>query len=148
MTNNIKVSEIMTKSVTVAGVSNTFEQVMKFFTEYNIQHLPVTDNGLLVGILSVKDMAKFVYVQAKKGLKIDLESLNASFHVQEVMTSNPVTISPEDTAFKVVETLSAGHFQALPVTLDGKLQGIVTNKDLVRMVHWEYTHTHGSSFSS
>jgi predicted transcriptional regulator len=47
MTSDIKVSEIMTKSVIVANVNNTFTQVMKFFIEYGIQHLPVAENDKL-----------------------------------------------------------------------------------------------------
>ena len=140
MTNNIKVTEIMTKSVIVANVNSTFEQVMRFFTESNIQHLPVTDNGALVGMLSVKDMADFVFKQVKKGLRVDLPSLNSSFKVSEEMTSNPITIGPEETAYHIVEILAEGKFQALPVTVNNELQGIVTNKDLVRMLRWEYTH--------
>lgn len=147
MTNNIKVSEIMTKTVTVAGIGNTFEQVMRFFTEFNIQHLPVTDAGLLVGMISVKDMAAYVFKQAKAGEKVDIASLNATFKVKDVMTADPVSISPDDTAGKVIEILSAGRFQALPVTVNNEIQGIVTNKDIVRMLHWEYTHSYGTSFS-
>src|ERR1700759_1789803 len=127
MTNQIKVSEIMTKTVTVAGIKNTFGQVMSFFTEFNIQHLPVTDGGLIVGMISVKDMAKYVYDMAQKGEKTDLVSLNATFKVIDVMTKNPVTVTPDDTAAKVVEILSSGRFQALPVVVDYAIQGIVTN---------------------
>ena len=147
MTNNIKVSEIMTKTVTVAGVTNTFEQVMRFFTEFNIQHLPITDGGLLVGMISVKDMNNYIFQQIKKGEKTDTASLNATFKVSEIMTPNPITVMPDDIAYKVVEILSAGKFQALPVVINNEIQGIVTNKDLVRMLHWEYTHNYGSAFS-
>jgi acetoin utilization protein AcuB len=147
MTNNIKVSEIMTKSVIVAGVSNTFEQVMSFFTEFNIQHLPVTDGGLLVGVISVKDMAAYVFKQAKAGGNVDLAALNENFKVRDVMTPNPVSVAPDDTAGKVVDILAQGKFQALPVAVNFEIQGIVTNKDLVRMLQWEYTHGYGSSFS-
>ena len=43
-------------------------------------------------------------------------------------------------AYHIVEILAEGKFQALPVTVNNELQGIVTNKDLVRMLRWEYTH--------
>ena len=149
MTNNIKVSEIMTKSVIVAGVNNTFEQVMSFFTEFNIQHLPVTDGGLLVGVISVKDMAAYVFKMAMSGDNVDVAALNEKFSVKEVMTANPVCVAPDDTAGKVVEILAAGKFQALPVAVNFEIQGIVTNKDLVRMLLWEYTHDgYGTGFSS
>jgi CBS domain-containing protein len=56
------------------------------------------------------------------------------------MTADPISISPDDRAAKIVDILSGGRFQALPVTVNGEIKGIVTNKDLVRMLQWEYTH--------
>ena len=140
MTSNIKVSEIMTKSVIVANSANTYSQVMTFFTGSRIQHLPVTEDDKLVGIISVNDMSAFVFDQLKRGNKIDSESLDIIFRVPDVMTPHPVSVSPDDTVFKVVEILEEGRFQALPVTKGNEIQGIVTNKDLVRMLRWEYTH--------
>ena len=140
MTSDIKVSEIMTKSVIVANANNTFSQVMKFFTEFGIQHLPVAENEKLIGIISVNDMSTFVFSQVNKGAKVDKASLDASFKVSEVMTADPISIFPDDRAAKIVDILSGGRFQALPVTVNGEIKGIVTNKDLVRMLQWEYTH--------
>lgn len=140
MTDKLKVKQIMTKGVIVANVDNTFEQVMRFFTEYNIQHLPVNDHENIIGILSVKDMADFVFKQVKSGLRIDMPSLNASFKVSDVMTAEPTTVTETESLFRVVEILAEGKFQALPVTDGKKLVGIVTNKDIVRMLRWEYTH--------
>jgi acetoin utilization protein AcuB len=139
MTNQIKVSEVMTKSVIVANVNSTFTEVMRFFTEYKIQHLPVAEGDRIIGIISLNDMMSFFFKEVKKG-RVDHISLNETFHVAEVMTSEPITISPDDTVGRVVDLLSSRNFQALPVTRDGVIQGIVTNKDLVRMLQWEYTH--------
>ena len=139
MTNNIKVSEVMTKGIVVANVNSTFTEVMRFFTEYKIQHLPVADGDRIIGIISVNDMLSFLFKELK-GKRVDVPALNESFKIAEVMTDGPVTITPEDTIGRVVDLLSGGGFQALPVTRDGIIQGIVTNKDLVRMLQWEYTH--------
>jgi CBS domain-containing protein len=140
MTSSIKVSQIMTKGVIVGNVKNSFTQIMKFFTEYGIQHLPIEENGVLVGIISVNDMSAFIFSQATKGNNLHATALDALFSVSKVMTHDPITITPEDTVAKVVEILADGRFQALPVTTNGEIQGIVTNKDLVRMLRWEYTH--------
>jgi CBS domain-containing protein len=139
MTNTLKVSEVMTKSVIVANTSSTFTQVMRFFTEYKIQHLPVAEGDKIVGIVTVNDMIAYMFKEIQNG-KVDMESLDASFKLGSVMTDGPVTITPDDTIDRVVDLLSSRSFQALPVTVDGAIQGIVTNKDLVRMLHWEYRH--------
>ena len=147
MTNQIKVSEIMTKSVIVAHSENTFEQVMTFFKEVGVHHLPVTEGGKLVGLISVKDLANFLFELAKEG-KTDQASVNAAFKVTSVMTPNLITVSPDDLVTKAVDILSNADFQSLPVVSDGSLVGILTNKDIVKMLHWDYTHQHGSNFTS
>lgn len=139
MTNTIKVSEVMTKSVVVGNVNSNFTELMRFFTEYKIQHLPIADGEQIIGIISVNDMLKFLFSELKKG-KVDIQVLNESFKVRDVMTDEPITISPDDNIGRVVDLLSSGNFQALPVTTNGNIQGILTNKDLVRMLQWEYTH--------
>jgi CBS domain-containing protein len=129
----------MTKGIVVANVNSTFTEVMRFFTEYKIQHLPVAEGDRIIGIISVNDMLSFLFAEVRNG-RIDMLTLNTSFKVAEVMTDKPITITPEDNIGRVVDLLSSGSFQALPVTNDGIIQGIVTNKDLVRMLQWEYSH--------
>jgi CBS domain-containing protein len=139
MTDNIKVSQVMTKNVIVAARHSTFTEVMRFFTEFKIQHLPVADGPRIVGIISVSDMMSFIFRATKKSM-VDNASLDAMFQIADVMTPSPITISPEDDVASVVNLLSTGAFQAVPVTEGDVIVGIITNKDLVRMLQWEYTH--------
>jgi acetoin utilization protein AcuB len=47
-----------------------------------------------------------------------------------LMTSDPVTISPDETLSKVKRIMDAGHFRRVPVVDDGRLVGILTERDL------------------
>jgi signal-transduction protein with cAMP-binding, CBS, and nucleotidyltransferase domain len=40
--------------------------------------------------------------------------------------------------------MGEGKFQALPITEDGNILGIVSNRDLVRVYDWEKNHGEGS----
>lgn len=52
--------------------------------------------------------------------------------VREIMSTNAVTVSPEDSAEKAARLLSRYNIGALPVTAaDGRLRGIVTDRDIV-----------------
>jgi len=53
------------------------------------------------------------------------------------MTRNPTVVTVDDTLETVISILAEGKFQAVPVTKDGLLHGIVTNKDLVRIYKWQ-----------
>lgn len=50
------------------------------------------------------------------------------------MTPNPVTIAPRDSLAEAQERMRTGRFRRLPVVDDGKLVGIVSDRDLRQ--HW------------
>lgn len=53
-----KVSELMTKSVLTCTRENTTADLMKLMTQRRIRHLPVVEDGGLVGIISIGDIVK------------------------------------------------------------------------------------------
>ena len=52
------VSEVMTKDVVTMSRRATIAEVMERMTERRIRHLPIVDNGELVGIVSIGDVVK------------------------------------------------------------------------------------------
>jgi CBS domain-containing protein len=52
------VSEVMTKNVVTVSRQATVTEVMESMTERRIRHLPIVDNGDLVGIVSIGDVVK------------------------------------------------------------------------------------------
>ncbi len=52
------VREIMTERVVCVQPKNTVEECMALMTDKRIRHLPVIDNGKIVGILSIGDLVK------------------------------------------------------------------------------------------
>ncbi|MBN9303717.1 MAG: hypothetical protein BGO82_15205 [Devosia sp. 67-54] len=53
-----KVGEVMTRDVVTMGRRASLDEVMERMTERRIRHLPVVDNGELVGIVSIGDVVK------------------------------------------------------------------------------------------
>ena len=54
------VSEIMTQKPVTVGPENTVNDCMEMMTEERVRHLPVVDNGELIGILSIGDLVKWI----------------------------------------------------------------------------------------
>lgn len=133
-------SDFMTKNVIVANEDNTFEQVMTFFTAHKIQHLPVGIGNTLLGIISIKDMLNYIAGEFKANPQCTQADLASNFTVKKVMTANPVTVEPEATQNEVLEKLSTGRFQAVPVVKEGYIQGIITNKDITRIYFYDLKH--------
>jgi len=52
------VSDVMTKDVVTMSRRATVAEVMERMTERRIRHLPIVDNGELVGIVSIGDVVK------------------------------------------------------------------------------------------
>jgi CBS domain-containing protein len=54
------VKEIMTRQVAYVGLNDTNEDCMALITEMRARHLPVVDEGKVIGILSIGDLVKDV----------------------------------------------------------------------------------------
>lgn len=67
------VKDIMTAEVIVTNPKETVEKCMEMMTEKRIRHLPVVEDGKVVGVLSIGDLVKAII--AEQQYKIDqLES--------------------------------------------------------------------------
>ena len=51
-------------------------------------------------------------------------------HVEGVMTTTVVTVGPDDPIKTAVDLMREGGFRRLPVIQDGRLVGIITDRDL------------------
>ena len=54
------VEEVMTRRVIYAPPDHTVEECMALMTDKRIRHLPVLDNGRLVGMISIGDLVKAI----------------------------------------------------------------------------------------
>jgi CBS domain-containing protein len=55
----LQVSALMTKQVVTCSPSDTLQEVSLVMTKKRIRHLPVKDNGQLVGIISMRDVVEY-----------------------------------------------------------------------------------------
>lgn len=140
----IKISQIMTAEVIAANPNNRFSQVFQFFSEREINHMPIVENEKLIGIISNKDMMKHVYKYIVVQKKSDIAALDAEVKLVDIMTKNIVTAHEDTTLIEVKNLFAKSHFNCLPiVNNDDKLVGIVTPKDLMKM---KVIHIDGSSY--
>ncbi len=60
-----QVSEIMTVRVAYADLDQDIEECMAIMTDKRVRHLPVMDNGRVVGIISIGDLVKSIIAEQK-----------------------------------------------------------------------------------
>lgn len=56
---DVTVASIMTTDVQVASPDDSFGSLMQVMTEHRVRHVPVLDDGKLVGVLSIGDAVKY-----------------------------------------------------------------------------------------
>lgn len=81
----------------------------------------VDDDGKLIGIITERDMTLRVVSKASDPKETK---------IADVMTKNPDTLSPDDSAGDALELMQSRHYRHLPVTEDGKCVGMVSIRDL------------------
>ena len=62
---NTRVEEIMTSHVAYTHLEQSIEECMAIMTDKRIRHLPVIDEGKLVGIISIGDLVKSIIADQK-----------------------------------------------------------------------------------
>ncbi|MBS0287967.1 MAG: CBS domain-containing protein [Proteobacteria bacterium] len=60
---SVKVAELMTKEPLTVLPSTTVQEAMKLVTEKRFRHLPVVENGKLLGMISIGDLTRWVMLQ-------------------------------------------------------------------------------------
>jgi len=59
------VRDVMTTSVRYVLPNHTSEECMVLMTEHRLRHLPVVDNGTLIGLISIGDLVKDIISEQK-----------------------------------------------------------------------------------
>ncbi len=71
------VGEIMTSPLIVVTPDTSVEQCQALITERRIRHLPVADNGQVIGMISIGDVVKWASTQQSVQIQYLHEYINA-----------------------------------------------------------------------
>ena len=129
----------MTKNVVKLNISDTLTKAETLFKKHHIRHIPVVKDKTILGMLSYTDLLRISFADEldDEENSIDITVYNM-FSVEQVMTKNLTTISPETTIKEAAEIISKNEFHALPVLENGLLVGIITTTDLIRYLIVQY----------
>jgi acetoin utilization protein AcuB len=100
--------------------------------EHGIRHLPVLKNDRLKGLLSDRDIKEYSPSKATTLDMYELHYLLAKTHVHEVMTTKVITTPPDTPVEEAAMILLDKSIGCLPVLDQGRLAGIITDKDIFR----------------
>ena len=123
-----KVKGEMTLRVAFVLESDKIDKAFETMKVLNMHHVPVVRDRKVIGMLSDRDI--LLHAHLKNGATVVPDKL-----VSEVMGKRLVMCNPETSIATVAEMMLSQHIHALPVVdKDGKLVGIITSSDLIRIL--------------
>ena len=130
----MKVRELMTTDVATIGRNDELTIADDIMKMKRLRHLPVVEEGRLVGMLTQRDLFHAALSTALNfGEKAQKEFLKTVV-VKEVMTEEVLTIDPGADVKEAARLLIEHKIGCLPVVENGKLVGLVTETDLLRVI--------------
>lgn len=125
------VNRLMTEEVLSIDVNAAAGEILRYFAEYPIHHLPVVDGNKVVGMLSSADVLKLDAFLPKHGDPI--EYLDSHVRIEQIMRRPPITVSAHAAVEQAASLMAKHGIHALPVVTepDEHLLGIITTTDII-----------------
>ncbi len=120
----------MTANPFTVSPDQTIPEAHEIMTQHNIRRLPVVKNGKLVGIVTKEDV---LHVSPSKATSFSIGEITyllSKTKVGQIMTKNPITISPNALLEEAAILMRDNNIGFLPVVDNGKLVGIITESDI------------------
>jgi CBS-domain-containing membrane protein len=128
------VADIMTRNVISIQDSDNLHHARMLLKERNIRHLPVVDTqGAFAGLLTQRDMLNNAFNVVEKYGFSKLTAREERTHVKEVMTHDCPSVPSATSLRNAGQHFVVHKHSCLPVVDDGKLVGILTSVDFVKL---------------
>jgi len=130
----VTVRDLMVQDPATLGRNETLDLAESIMNLGRIRHMPVVDDGKIVGIVSQRDLFRSALITALGFGRKTTSALIKTITIKEVMTEHVITISPEATAKEAARVMIDKKIGCLPVVEDQKLIGLLTETDILRYV--------------
>lgn len=128
------VGERMSHPVLTVSPDMSALDAQAFMRREHIRRAPVIQNGKLVGIVTEGDLLNASPTQATLLSVWEISYLVSKIKVSQVMTKNVMTISEDTPIEEAARLMIDSKIGGLPVTLDGKVVGMITETDLFKIM--------------
>ena len=127
----MKVKDIMVKEVATLDVDDELSLANDIMRLGRIRHLPVVSGESLVGIISERDLFRSSLAHALGYGNKDTREVMKTLHIKDVMVKQVVTVPPDMELKDAVALMVDRKIGCRPVVQDHKLQGLITETDIL-----------------
>jgi len=149
---NVTVADVLSAPPILIGTRGTLFDALMLMRTHAVSGLPVVDDeGIVVGVISEKDLARVLsgasgfpeirglldvlmvglMAQANTGMQRLRQALEET-RVEQVMSRPPIVVRPEAPLEFAIGAMGENSINRLPVVDGQRLLGIVTRHDLMR----------------
>jgi acetoin utilization protein AcuB len=128
----MRVSEWMTAAPITVAPSTPVPKVQALMLNRRIRHLPVVEEGRLVGIITDRDVRTAQPSPATSLAGREVHHLLDRLAVRALMTRPVITVAPHEPLAEAVRLMLENRIGGLPVMAGERLVGILTGVDLLR----------------
>ena len=134
-TTGLRGKDIMTRDVHTVGRNDQLAVADALMKQARIRHLPVLDaDGAVCAVVSQRDLFRGALLRALGFGGRAEDKMLKQIAVKEIMSEPVHTASPETTVAEAGRVMIERKIGCLPVIEGGKLVGLVTETDFVRLV--------------
>jgi predicted transcriptional regulator len=134
---NTAIEKIMTKAPQVIDANRSVGAVLSLFREYGVSHVPVVDEGKVVGVVSIHDVIEQVFQPRQRqtlgeivGEKVPVLSIPA----KGIMAQPVITVAPDVGVKEAAKQMHDHDISCLVVLSKERLVGIVTKLDFLEPI--------------
>lgn len=117
-----RVQTFMAKTPVICSLQTDVQQTARLMHDHHISSLCIMDGDSLAGIVTTRDLTG----------KVLAPGLPCTTAVEDVMTRDPLVLSPSAIGSDVLHAMMEHRIGHIPILEAGKLVGIVTQTDLTR----------------
>lgn len=145
----MQVKDIMTREVVVVEASTPVREVAKKLVKHDITGMPVVKGDEVIGIVTEADvimqkaklhiphyiniLTSFLYLEDPAEVENELRRILA-IKAEELMTKEVITIESKADVADLATLFEREHINPVPVVDKGKLVGVVSRADIVKLL--------------
>jgi acetoin utilization protein AcuB len=124
----------MTRNVVTVAKDASVLHVRNLLREKDINQVPVVDGKKVIGVITDGDIRENSASPASTLSVHELNYLLSEMKAGDIMTRNPVTVSPETPVEEAAKILNEKGIGCLPVVSNDELVGIITTSDMLNVL--------------
>lgn len=128
-----RVKEIMTTNVVTISLDEKLDLVDDIMSSGDIRHMPVTQGGFVIGLLSQRDLLRAKLSSVINFSEEDRKELLEGTDVEKVMTKDVKFADPNEPIVHAAKRMLEQKIGCLPVVSEThELLGLITETDVMR----------------